>query len=159
MSPIVVRDYRAQDAPTLRDVFVQAIRVTARAYYSEAQVRAWAAGEFDPVIWQARMDGIQPFVAEVDGRVAGYADVQADGYIDHFFVHPDFGGLGVGRALMEQILARARSQRLHSKVIHAARGFFEKFGFRVVRTDSAQLGDEELEYSVMELEAAPAERT
>ena len=32
------------------------------------------------------MQALRPLVAEEDGRVVGYADLQASGYIDHFFV-------------------------------------------------------------------------
>jgi hypothetical protein len=32
------------------------------------------------------MQGIRPFVAEDEGHIVGYADIQPSGYIDHFFV-------------------------------------------------------------------------
>jgi hypothetical protein len=36
----------------------------------------------------------RPFVAERLGEIVGFADVQADGYIDQFFVVPEVAGQG-----------------------------------------------------------------
>ena len=80
------------------------------------------------------MRGIAPFVAEEDGRIVGYADVQADGYIDHFFVAAAAGRRGVGSALMRRIHAVAAARgltTLHAQVSLAAQPFFGKWGFVV----------------------------
>ena len=42
----------------------------------------------------------KPFVAEIEGQIVGYADLQEDGYIDHFFVSGSMARRGVGSALM-----------------------------------------------------------
>jgi putative acetyltransferase len=63
----------------------------------------------------------------------GYADVQPDGHIDHFFVAPP-SRQGVGSALMRAILERAAERHfaeLYSEVSITARPFFERFGFVV----------------------------
>jgi GNAT superfamily N-acetyltransferase len=62
----------------------------------------------------------------------GYSDVQPSGLIDHFFVLPTAQGQGVGRALMQHNLARARAMGLgqvHSDVSCNAQGFYAQFGF------------------------------
>lgn len=53
--------------------------------------------------------GEPPFVAEIDGEVVSYADVQPDGYIDQFFVSGIHGRQGIGRRLMERIHEEAMS--------------------------------------------------
>lgn len=66
--------------------------------------------------------------------IVGYADLQADGYIDQFFVAAEAAGRGVGTALMQRILEQAAAQRirrLHSNVSLAAEGFFRRHGFLV----------------------------
>ena len=77
---------------------------------------------------------IAPFVAEDAGTIVGYADVQADGYIDHFFVAASAGRRGVGSALMRRIHATAAERGiagLYSNVSLTARPFFEHWGFHV----------------------------
>lgn len=80
-----IRRYRPDDAPALWDVYYSAIHQVAATDYSQEQIDAWAPSDFDPSKWAERMRGIAPFVAERDGTIIGYADVQPNGYIDHFF--------------------------------------------------------------------------
>lgn len=135
---MLIRPYRPDDALALLQVFRAAVRTTAAGDYSAEQIDAWAPAEIDAQLrerWIERMRAIGPFVAEVDGAIAGYADVQADGYIDHFYVAPAYGGRGVGAALMARLIATARArglQRLESDVSRTAQAFFTRFGFEVV---------------------------
>ena len=132
---IELRAFRTGDEPALRAVFASAIHEVASRDYSQLQVDAWAPREYDADAWARRMQGIAPFVALVDGRIAGYADLQPGGYIDHFFVAADAGGQGVGGALMRRLLARADElgvAELTSEVSVTAQPFFAHFGFEVV---------------------------
>ena len=82
------------------------------------------------------MRSLQPFVADDSGHLVGYADLQSDGLIDHFYVAGGHARRGIGRLLMRTILARAgelRLPRLWSDVSLTARVFFEHFGFTLVQ--------------------------
>ncbi len=131
---ITIREYRADDAPALRTVYCSAIRETAAKDYSPEQIAAWAPETVDESRWATRMAGISPFVAERDGNVVGYADVQSNGYIDHFFVAGYAARQGVGHALMRRIHSHATAiglTSLFSDVSITARPFFESWGFAV----------------------------
>ncbi len=80
-----IRSYRAADAPTLWTLFYHTVREVNCRDYQTDQVKAWAPEDFEPQTWQARMDTITPFIAEIEGQIVGYADLQPDGFIDHFF--------------------------------------------------------------------------
>ena len=83
---ITIRPYVIADAKALWLLFFNTVRTVNSRDYSQKQVEAWAPDNFDFDIWQQRMAGIQPFVAEIDGVIVGYTDLQASGLIDHFFV-------------------------------------------------------------------------
>ncbi|HEX4761675.1 MAG TPA: GNAT family N-acetyltransferase [Sphingomicrobium sp.] len=72
----------------------------------------------------------QVIVAELEGRVAGFAAVVA-GELDGLFVEPDLWGQGVGRALADAAVHEARSRGFTLWVIASptAREFYEKCGF------------------------------
>ena len=66
--------------------------------------------------WIADVPGRYKIVAEIDGRVAGYGELETwpdrprlnhGGEIDLVATHPDFRGRGVGPALMEALIALA----------------------------------------------------
>ena len=132
---IALRVFQTGDEPALHAVFASAIHETARRDYSQLQVDTWAPRDYDHAAWAARMQGIAPFVALVDGRIVAYADLQASGYIDHFYVAAEAGRQGVGAALMRRILARAEELTLRELTSHVsitAQPFFAAFGFEVV---------------------------
>ena len=135
---IRLRPFRPGDEPALRAVYTTAIREVACRDYTPVQIDAWAPLEWDAddiADWAKRMQGIQPFVAEVGDRIVGYADLQPGGYIDHFFVAGQAGGQGVGGALMRRILAEAEARGLAELTSHVsltAQPFYAHFGFEVV---------------------------
>ncbi len=130
-----VRDFTFGDEPALQAVFYSAIHTIAASDYTPAQLDAWAPDRPDMERWTARMRAIRPFVVEEDGRIVGYADVQANGHIDHFYVSGAKARRGVGRILMDRIHSRAEElkfERLFSDVSRTAQPFFERFGFIVL---------------------------
>lgn len=134
-TPVHIRPYRQDDAPALFEVFLSAIHLVARQHYTQEQLDAWAPRDLDPQRWRDKMRDIDPFVAERDGQVVGYADLQPDGYIDHFFVSGRHPRQGIGSRLMRHLLARAEARGigvLTSDVSRTAQPLYERFGFAVV---------------------------
>jgi len=139
---VEIRAFREGDAPALRAVFASAIHGTASAYYTQEQCNAWCPADYDAEAWAQRMLGIAPFVAEEGGRIVGYADVQDDGYIDHFFVAATAGRRGVGSALMRRIHEDAAARgltALHAAVSLAAQPFFARWGFAIEQEQTVEV--------------------
>jgi putative acetyltransferase len=144
---MLIRDFEEGEEAALHDVFFSAVRQVAIRDYTPEQIVAWAPSEYDKNHWIERIRNLQPFVAEIDGCVVGYADLQPSGYIDHFFVSSTHGRRGVGTALMEHI-HRAAHQRqiaeLWADVSLTAEPFFGKWGFVVELRKAVTLRDVEL---------------
>lgn len=81
-----IRRSRPEESPALFKVFYSAVHLVASADYTPEQIEAWAPKEMDATLWEQHILGLNPFVAELDGEVVGYADLQPNGYMDHFFV-------------------------------------------------------------------------
>lgn len=129
-----IRPFHPGDEPTLRAVFHSSVHQRARQHYTAAQLQAWAPAEYDAAQWAERLRANRPFVAEVQGCIAGFADLQPSGTIDHFFVAGDYAGRGVGRALMARIhqaAEQAAMPRLWAHVSLCAEPFFSRSGFAV----------------------------
>jgi putative acetyltransferase len=130
-----IRDFRMGDEATLYRVLHGAVHRIASRDYTPEQLNAWAPPEPEHEAWMLKMRALQPFVAEVDGVIAGYADVQPSGYIVHFYVSADFPRQGVGRMLMDRIHEKATRlgiTELTSDVSRTAQPFFAHFGFEIV---------------------------
>ena len=130
-----IRRYREGEEPVLFEIYYSAIHLVACRNYSPEQLHAWAPRDVDPELWRSRIRGINPFVAERAGRIVGYADLQPNGYIDHFFVSGTHPREGIGSHLMRHLLDQAQALgifELTSDVGRTAQPFFEAFGFSVV---------------------------
>lgn len=149
MTDVSLRSFRDTDADALRRLLTETVRQINQRDYTAAQIAAWAPDDYDRQAWLTRLRQNQPIIAEVDGVIAGFADVQADGYIDHFFCSAAKQGKGVGRALMEHLLAH-EYPRFYANVSITARPFFERFGFRVVREQQVLIRGETLTNYLME---------
>ena len=106
-------------------------------------------------------------VARCGDRAVGIARVVSDGgfvaYVADVAVHPEFQGRGIGRAMMERVVAYVNSQLEEDFVIflslHAAKGkevFYNKFGFVTLPDEtygagmSQWLGYENKEVNIIE---------
>ena len=81
-------------------------------------------------------------VAEVDGRVAGFATLDGP-ELDGLFVEPELWKSGVGRALIEEAVHEARRRGLSLITVVAnptALGFYEKCGFTVEGEEQTRFG-------------------
>ncbi|WP_224797755.1 GNAT family N-acetyltransferase [Idiomarina abyssalis] len=150
---IEIRKYNESDAPDLWAIFYHTIRNVNSRDYTQAQVEAWAPDNVSPDVWQRKMNAISPFVAEIYGEIVGYADLQDDGLIDHFFCHHEHQGKSIGRHLMEQVMRVGELQgitKFYSEVSITARPFYEKFGFKVVKEQMVEIRGQKLRNFVME---------
>jgi putative acetyltransferase len=92
-----IRRYRPGEEAALLEVFYSAIHRVASRDYSAEQINAWAPPNPDPMRWQKKVRAINPFVA----------DLQPDGYIDHFYVCGLHPRRGIGSLLMNRLLREA----------------------------------------------------
>jgi N-acetylglutamate synthase-like GNAT family acetyltransferase len=83
----------------------------------------------------------QVTVAELDGRVAGFAALLG-GELDGLFVEPELWGQGIGRILIDEVTHTARQRGLAVAVTAApeAREFYEKCGFSVEGETQTRFG-------------------
>ena len=132
---MIVRRFEEDDLPGMVALFRDTIRRVNSQDYSLVQIDAWAPDEDDAISHASRLQRFKnsvTFVVEIDGVLAGYANIEADGHVDHFFVSADHQGKGVGRSLMKALEDEVPNQILYAEVSITARRFFEKMGFVVV---------------------------
>ena len=85
-------------------------------------------------------------VAELDGRIAGFAvllDRDDSAEVDGLFVEPDLWRRGIGTALVEEAIHRARSRGLSLLTVVAgpsAKEFYKACGFTVEGAAETRFG-------------------
>jgi putative acetyltransferase len=138
MIPMIeIRDYHLEDAKALMDIFYNTIHKVNIKDYNQSQVDAWAPkSNLKLEDWKKRFSRTYPIIATVDEKIVGFAEFKSNGYIDCFYIHHEWIGRGIGKALMEEIFIRAKKnniKRIFVDVSITAKPFFEKMGFSVLR--------------------------
>lgn len=150
---ITIKPYFSGVEKELFEVFKSAITLGCAKDYSKEQIRAWVPNEYHHEKWSEIVSTIKPFCAILNGKIVGYADMQEDGYIDHFFVHGNFQGQSIGRSLMNIVLAsKPNTTKAYSHVSITAKPFFERRGFRVIRENITEIREVKLNNFIMERE-------
>ena len=130
-----IRRHKEGEERALFEVYYSAVHLIASRDYTPAQIQAWAPRDLDPLLWERTIRDLKPFVAELDGRIVGYGDLQSNGYIDHFFVSGNYPRRGIGAMLMKRLINEATARGIRemtADVSRTAQPFFGTFGFEVV---------------------------
>ena len=94
-----IRRVKRTDIPQISKLYYETVhRVNARDY-SARQILAWAPRVYPDTFWQRRFRQYSVSVAEEDGVVVGFAELDRTGAIDCFYVHHARQHRGIGGRL------------------------------------------------------------
>jgi putative acetyltransferase len=135
---INIRNFRMADANEVVDLFHGSVHSLEAEDFSAEQLEAWAPTPPDYSHWRERLSEKKPFVAEREGTIIGFIELEDDGHIDCFYTHKDFQRQGVGSALYIHLLKEADARGIQDLYVEAsaiARPFFERENFRLEKTN------------------------
>jgi L-amino acid N-acyltransferase YncA len=130
-----IRRYKTGDEERLWQLYHDTTHIINGKDYTPEQCERWAPAIADMPNWTERIRATNPFVAEDNGRILGFAELEQDGHIDYFYCDHEHQRRGVGSRLYEALEIEARRlkiRRLHAAVSVTAKAFFIRMGFRVV---------------------------
>ena len=142
---LLVRPAAAADIPAITAIYGPAVLTGTASFEVDPPDQAEMLRRFEAITGA----GYPYFVAEVEGRIAGYAYASAyrtrPGYRftveDSVYIAPDAQGKGVGKALLERVVAKCRDDgfRLMIAVIGDSANFasitlHRRLGFRYCGT-------------------------
>jgi putative acetyltransferase len=131
-----IRRFRPQDAPQIAQLFHDTVHEINIKHYSLEQVNAWAPDDLYFRNWAEVCSHRLTYVAEDNGTIAGFAELEPNGHINCFYCHKDYQGCGVGRQLYQAIATQALElgvTRLFVEASITAKPFFERMGFSVIQ--------------------------
>lgn len=128
-----LRTYEPGDCAELARLFYDTVHTANAKDYTQAELDAWATGEVNLEQWNASFLAHHTVVAEMDGRIVGFGDMDASGYLDRLYVHKDVQCRGVATAICEELENRSPAAEFTTHASVTARPFFEKRGYTVVR--------------------------
>ena len=127
-------------------LLIRSARTEERGHLEDLQRRASLAGAYRDQLLEfpdaislpaAHLERGEALIAEVDGRIAGFAVILDDGgkaELDGLFVDPDYWRRGIGSALVAEAVGAARRRGLSLVTVVAspeAAAFYVRCGFAV----------------------------
>ena len=147
-----IRKYKPGEEHAIWDIFYNSIHQINVQDYTQKQIEAWAPSDLDESIWSKKIIDINPYAVLENGIISAYANLQEDGYIDHFFCHHKYQRQGIGSFLysrIEKIVVSNGIPQLRSDVSITAKPFFESKGFVVSKKQLLIMRGQELTYYKM----------
>lgn len=144
---IKLRRFKTTDADQIAQLFHDTIRFVNLGDYTEKQIKAWAPDDIHFRDWEAKCSSKFTIVAEAEGIITGFAELEDDGHIDCFYCHKDFQGQGVGRLLFNGIEKEAQKRGLIKLFVESsitAKPFFLKMGFSMIEEQLVKIRGSEL---------------
>jgi putative acetyltransferase len=147
-----LRPFLPADAMALRDLFAHSIDELTVDDYDEDQRLAWAASAEDAAAFRHRLGAALTLVVQLDGEYLGFGSLKDNTTIEMLFVHPDYAGEGVGRALADALERIATARGAEAVTVDAsdtAVPFFEHRGYVATQRNSVPRDDQWLSNTTM----------
>jgi len=132
-----IREATRADVRQIVSLFHDTIHTVNTRDYTDEQVNAWSPFVPDADVWAERKIQTRiTFVADENGTITGFGELENNGHIDCFYCHQKYQRRGIGSAIFRQIEEKAKIlglSRLFLESSITARPFFEAHGFTVVK--------------------------
>ena len=137
-----IRHHQVSDAAAIAELVHLAVHQIPDRYYSLEQKSAWAPSADNIDYWLERLVSKKPFVAEFEGQVTGFAELDPDGTIDNLYVHPDYQRMGIASQLIKTVESEARQfglKRLSTRASEVGRYFFLNNQFELISIEETEI--------------------
>ncbi|MCP2036698.1 HAD superfamily hydrolase (TIGR01549 family) [Planomicrobium sp. HSC-17F08] len=139
-----IRRFQEADLAEVVALFYGTVHTVNAADYSGEQLAAWAPKEEQAqkaAAWRKSLQQNISYVAEMEGKIAGFCDMTEDGYLNRLYVHKNYQRQGIATHLVGQLEQEAKRLQLTSIFTDAsltAKPFFEGRGYRLVREQTVE---------------------
>lgn len=138
-----IRRYSSADSRALAELFYNTVHsVNARDYTGE-QIAVWAPEDRDMTAWDSSFLKHNTLVAEDNGVIIGFADMDETGYLDRLYVHCEHQREGIGTALTAALEDQAKNNGIMHFTVYAsitALPFFKKMGYSIICENTVERG-------------------
>ncbi len=135
---MTLRDYTKTDCAELAELFYDTVHTVNAKDYTQEQLDAWATGKVNLEAWNESFQAHHTVVAEMDGKIVGFGDMDETGYLDRLYVHKDYQRRGVAAAICDALEQRTKAAEFTTHASITARPFFEKRGYTVAREQQVE---------------------
>ncbi|HHU27901.1 TPA: GNAT family N-acetyltransferase [bacterium] len=135
---MIIRKYRETDINEIAKLFYNTVHDVNRSDYSEEQLNAWASGNVNLESWNNSFLKNHTFVVEINGIITGFGDITTDGYLNMLYIHKNYQRQGIATAICNELEKSINVNKISVHASITAKGFFEKKGYKVVKSQKVK---------------------
>lgn len=128
-----LRSYRPDDCEPIAALFYETVHTVNAKDYTKLQLDGWATGTVDLNAWNRSFLEHVTVVAEENGRIVGFGDIDLRGYLDRLYVHKDYQRKGIAAAICDVLETAVSAETITTHASITAKQFFSSRGYRVVK--------------------------
>ncbi len=148
---LTIRKYLKEDCEHLAELFFKTVHAVNVKDYTEEELNAWADGKVNLEEWNRSFLEHYTVVAEKDGKVAGFGDIDKTGYLDRLYVHKDYQRQKIATAICDELEKAVDVDKIVTHASITAKPFFIKRGYTVIKEQQVVRHGVSLTNYVMEL--------
>ncbi len=148
---LTIRKYLKEDCGHLAELFFKTVHAVNVKDYTEEELNAWADGKVNLEEWNRSFLEHYTVVAEKDGKVAGFGDIDKTGYLDRLYVHKDYQRQKIATAICDELEKAVDADKIVTHASITAKPFFIKRGYTVIKEQQVVRHGVSLTNYVMEL--------
>jgi putative acetyltransferase len=149
-----LRKFENEDTPVLLKLFYDTVHSINAKDYAADQLDAWAPEHPDLKKWQRRFKASTTVVAELDGKVVGFGNLDNTGKaLGMLYVHKDHQNQRVATGILDKLEGKLLKHEVSTAAVESsltARSFFEKRGYTMVRENRKMLNGRDFVNLIME---------
>ena len=101
--------------------------------YTLEQVKVWVNKEQDKMFWDDRFLKTNTYLISIKDVIVGFGNIDESGYIDMFYVHKDYQGIGVGTKLLEVLETSVNTPKYITDSSITALNFFINNKYQIIK--------------------------
>ena len=153
---MTLRKYKSDDCLKLLKFFYDTVRTVNKKDYSDKQLSVWAPDNYIEEkydIWQKSLSENFTIIAEKNGDIVGFGDIEKNGYLNRLFVHKDYQHRGIASSIVKELEKYAEKICICTIITEAsitAKPFFERMGYTLIKEQQVEKKEILLTNYVME---------
>lgn len=141
---MILRKYKSDDCLNLLKLFYDTVRTVNKKDYNNKQLSVWAPDNYIEEkydIWQKYLSENFTIIAEINGEIAGFGDIEKTGYLNRLFIHKDYQHMGIASAIVKELEEYAEKICICTIITEAsitAKPFFKKLGYTLIKEQQVE---------------------
>ena len=134
---IELRTFQEKDFAEVLQLFYDTVRNINSRDYTPEQISAWVLG-VDEARMKKALLAHTTLVATSNGTIAGFADMDESGYLDHLYVHQQHQRQGIATMLCDVLETETPAAGLSVHASITAKNFFLRRGYQLLHAQQVE---------------------